>query len=123
MALSDSLTAQEEKLSIYQKAPEKAVHLLKCYSKHREHLSTEVIKKMDYFTKQAEETLNLFKLGQLVGWWIRSEENPLWNCEGTSALHPEGGPPQELVLKIEEMQAELGSAPDDLSWGYEKCKK
>lgn len=77
---------------------------------------------MDYFTEKAEKADTLFKLGQQVQWWIRSEENPLWNCEGLSVLRPGGGPPQELVLTIEDMRAELGETPDDLDWGYIRCK-
>jgi hypothetical protein len=61
-------------------------------------------------------------LTQQVEWWIRSDQNPLWNYEGKSTLRPGGGPPQELVLKIEDMRSELGEPPEDLGWGYLQCK-
>ena len=60
----------------------------------------------------------LVNLTQQVDWWIRSDDNPLWNAEGKSILNPGGGPPQDLVLRLEDMKTELGEPPDDLGWGY-----
>jgi hypothetical protein len=79
---------------------------------------------MNYSTGEAPgpPRADQVNLTQQVEWWVRSDQNPLWNCEGKSTLRPGGGPPQELVLKIEDMRVDLGEPPEDLGWGYLQCK-
>lgn len=79
---------------------------------------------MSYSTGEGSKMLKAGRvnLTQQVEWWTRSDQNPLWNYEGKSTLRQGGGPPQELVLKIEGMRSELGDPPEDLEWGYAQCK-
>lgn len=58
------------------------------------------------------------KTGKTIKWWIKSSEDPRWNWEGTTTLNRGGGPPVEVVLKLEEFRDVLGETPEDLDWGY-----
>ncbi len=52
-------------------------------------------------------------------WWIRSETDPRWNCNGKGEV---GGfvMPRECEKKIEELKLTLGEPPEDLKFGYMK---
>ena len=62
----------------------------------------------------------MIKLGKKITWWIRSESDPRWNCEGMASINPGGGPPISVVETLEDFRIEYGPAPDDIEWGYSK---
>ena len=63
----------------------------------------------------------MIRVGETIHWWIRSTENPLWNCEGMATITKiGGGPPSDVVNKMYELEMENGEKPDDLTWGYNK---
>lgn len=59
-----------------------------------------------------------FKAGETVRWWIRSNEDPRWNSDGTATIRLGGGPPREIILALERMGSDFGDHPTDLEWGY-----
>jgi len=52
-------------------------------------------------------------------WWLRSKQDPRWNCAGRDDV---GGfmMPKKSKKKIEELTEKYGEAPADLTWGYMK---
>lgn len=52
-------------------------------------------------------------------WWLRSNSDPRWNCDGRAYV---GGfvMPPECQAKIDELKLTLGEPPKDLEWGYMK---
>lgn len=56
-------------------------------------------------------------LTQPVSWWIRSNDDPRWNSEGSS-LGPYAS--LDIFATLENMERDLGERPDDLYWGYDK---
>lgn len=47
-------------------------------------------------------------------WWIKSESDPRWNCNGHCEIVSGLFPPQELEKRLEKLEKEFGSPPDDL---------
>jgi len=49
-------------------------------------------------------------------WGLRSEEDPRWNCSGTSScILIAGGYPKELEDKLKKLTEKYGPRPSDLS--------
>ena len=63
--------------------------------------------------------MSLFKLITEGTWWLRSKQDPRWNCNGRTDV---GSfvMPQDCKNKLEELKTKLGEPPGDLEWGYMK---
>ena len=53
-------------------------------------------------------------------WWLRSETNPEWNCDGESPWVGGFELPEEAKDKIRELKLILGEPPLDLTYSYMK---
>jgi len=63
--------------------------------------------------------MGLFKIVREGSWWLRSEQDPRWNCSGSACV---GGfvQPQECKDMIKIKTEEFGDPPEDLEWEYMK---
>lgn len=59
----------------------------------------------------------MLKIGS---WWIKSIIDPRWNCRGRDNYCGGFTMPSECKKKIQDLEIELGSQPDDLEYGYMK---
>lgn len=60
---------------------------------------------------------NGIKIGQTIKWWVRSDSDPRWNCDGVATMKVGGGPPGCVVDTLEDFRIEYGPVPEDLEWG------
>jgi hypothetical protein len=63
--------------------------------------------------------MGLFRPIREGSWWVISESDPRWNCDGRGFV---GGfmVPEEAEKAIKEMEEKYGKRPDDLEFGYMK---
>lgn len=47
-------------------------------------------------------------------WWLSSESDPRWNCSGEAHVVALGYFPREAQEKLDQLEATLGSRPEDL---------
>jgi len=60
--------------------------------------------------------MSIFSLKKST-WWIRSKQDPRWNCDGRTDVFSVYNIPEEAEIKIKELQNKYGEMPDDLVFG------
>jgi len=61
--------------------------------------------------------MGIFGRPKSGSWWLRSQKDPRWNCDGRGDLLFSAGLPKEAEAKIELLKKEYGEPPDDLEFG------
>jgi hypothetical protein len=51
-------------------------------------------------------------------WWLRSVQDPRWDCAERSVAVGGVDVLPECSARIEELRRDFGPPPDDLQWGY-----
>ena len=71
---------------------------------------------LDRFDRSEAEDLEQIRVPGT--WWLRSVQDPRWDCAECSVAVGGVDVLPECSIRIEELMRDFGPQPDDLQWGY-----